>query len=140
MERSPDNGCGGLEGIAFHSMATESGDDELGCDYCPHFQHALELVGRRWTGSILKVIGDRTLRFGEIRAEIPGLSDRLLDTRLSELEAEGLIRRSTDDGAVRYAASDKGIAIRPAFATLADWARAYPAPAQGDALPGRRRD
>ncbi len=107
--------------------------------YCPHFQHALELVGRRWTGSILRVIGDRSLRFGEIRSEIPGLSDRLLDARLTELETEGVVCRSEVGGVVRYTASRKGIGLRPVFVSLATWAEEFPMPDDESFLPGRRR-
>ena len=129
----------GASALLLRSMATSDssppGDD---CDYCPNFQHALELVGRRWTGSILKVIGDRSLRFRDVRAEVPGLSDRLLDTRLTELEREGLISRTEDGGAVFYSATTKGIGLRPTFTALAPWAYPFPEPDRAGALPGRQ--
>ena len=104
--------------------------------YCPVFQHAVELIGRRWTASILKVLGDRSMRFGEIRSAIPGLSDRLLDTRLRELETEGIVARSeTDD--TRYQATPSGLSLAPVFDSVAEWAstncEATPE------TPGRRR-
>ncbi|WP_406261827.1 helix-turn-helix transcriptional regulator [Actinacidiphila glaucinigra] len=61
---------------------------------CPSFQGAVELVGRRWTGAILFTASSGARRFGEYRAVIAGISDRLLAQRLKELEAEGLIARS----------------------------------------------
>ncbi|MFF7680329.1 winged helix-turn-helix transcriptional regulator [Actinacidiphila glaucinigra] len=61
---------------------------------CPSFQGAVELVGRRWTGAILFAASRGARRFGEYRAVIAGISDRLLAQRLKELEAEGLIARS----------------------------------------------
>ena len=35
---------------------------------CPNFHHAVELVGKRWTGAILYVLldSDRPMRFSEI--------------------------------------------------------------------------
>lgn len=117
-------------------MATGEHND---CDYCPLFQHALELIGRRWTGSILKVIGDRSLRFGEIRSEIPGLSDRLLDTRLTELEDEGIVVRNEAPGEVRYSLTKKGMGLGPVFGALAEWAGGFAEESEEPAVPGRRR-
>jgi DNA-binding HxlR family transcriptional regulator len=125
--------------LSLGSMATGAMDSSNSdCDYCPQFQHALELIGRRWTGSILKVIGDRSLRFGEIRADVPGLSDRLLDTRLTELEDEGVVARTERNGEVRYLATEKGVALRPAFGAIGKWAYEFPMDERSDVLPGRR--
>jgi DNA-binding HxlR family transcriptional regulator len=107
-------------------------------DYCPVFQHAVELIGRRWTASIIKVLGERSLRFGEIRSAIPGLSDRLLVARLTELESEGIVARSESDADIRYAATQAGLELGPIFDSIGCWAAA----ACGDPdrnHPGRRR-
>jgi DNA-binding HxlR family transcriptional regulator len=58
--------------------------------YCPSFHQTVELLGRRWNGVILQALMAHAERFSEIRAVIPGLSDRLLAERLRELEREGL--------------------------------------------------
>ncbi len=113
--------------------------DHQDCDYCPFFQHALELIGRRWTGSILKVISDRSLRFGEIRSEIPGLSDRLLDARLTELEDEGIVVRDKATGEVRYSLTEKGVGLGPVFGALTGWAKGFAEEPNEPAVPGRRR-
>ena len=76
--------------------------------YCPHFHHTIELLGRRWTGVIVRVLATAPRRFGDIRAAIPGLSDRLLTNRLQELEAEGLVDRCERDGNACYRLSEKG--------------------------------
>src|SRR5919206_5328868 len=69
---------------------------------CGLYHHAVELVGKRWTGAILIVLMDGPLRFSEIRQLVPDLSDRLLSERLKELEAEGIVeRRVIDDIPVR---------------------------------------
>ena len=60
---------------------------------CPIYHHAIELIGRRWTGAILQVMRGGTVRFSDIASAIPGLSDRMLSERLKELEAEGLVER-----------------------------------------------
>ena len=66
---------------------------------CPHFHAAVELIGRRWAGAILySLADDGPMRFAEVKEAVPGMSDRLLSTRLKELETvptEGgrLVRR-----------------------------------------------
>src|SRR5579884_770503 len=55
-----------------------------GC--CPLYHEAVELIGRRWTGAILRVLMDGPLRFSEIGHAVPELSDRLVSERMKELE------------------------------------------------------
>ncbi|MEU4096772.1 helix-turn-helix domain-containing protein [Streptomyces sp. NPDC026673] len=93
-------------------------------DSCPSFQGALELVGRRWTGSILFAAAHGARRFGEYRAVIAGISDRLLAQRLKELEAEGLIERSVIPSTpvqIRYALAPDGQALLAALQPLVHW-------------------
>ncbi len=68
--------------------------------FCPVYHRAIELIGRRWTGAILRVLLSGATRFTDITAAVPGLSDRLLSERLKELEAEGIVayRRRLDSG------------------------------------------
>lgn len=95
---------------------------------CPDFHAAVELVGRRWAGAILWALSERPHYFADLSAAVPGMSDRLLSTRLRELEAEGLVERSVHSGAparVSYALTEKGRALEPALRELRDWARAW---------------
>ncbi len=93
--------------------------------YCPVFQEGMELIGRRWTGSIVRSLLAGSTRFGEILARIPGLSDRLLSERLRELEAAGIVTRTVyPDVPVRieYALTDKGRELEGIVAAISDWA------------------
>src|SRR3979490_1777481 len=58
-----------------------------GC--CPFYHEAVELVGRRWTGAILRVLMDGPLRFSEICREAPDVLDPLLSQPRQELDARG---------------------------------------------------
>lgn len=92
---------------------------------CGRFHQAIELIGRRWTGAILKVSCDGPMRFCEYREAIPDLSDRLLTERLKELEDHGLIVREVSPGRpvqVSYRVTEKGQALKPIFAAIAAWA------------------
>ncbi|MFI8183861.1 winged helix-turn-helix transcriptional regulator [Actinacidiphila glaucinigra] len=91
---------------------------------CPSFRGAVELVGRRWTGAILFAASRGARRFGEYRAVIAGISDRLLAQRLKELEAEGLIARSVIPSTpvqVRYELAPDGQALVAVLQPLAQW-------------------
>src|SRR3954454_14717108 len=99
-----------------------------GC--CPHLHEAVELVGRRWSGAILEVMrsADRPLRFSEIAAAIPDLSDRLLSERVKELEARGLIAREVHHGPpvrVTYSLTETPHALDPALTELKGGARPW---------------
>ena len=51
-----------------------------------HHVHAVELIGRRWTASILRALFAGSERFTDIARTVPGLSNRLLTERLEELQ------------------------------------------------------
>ncbi|MGH2926983.1 MAG: winged helix-turn-helix transcriptional regulator [Solirubrobacteraceae bacterium] len=105
-----------------------------GC--CPLYHEAVELVGRRWTGAILRVMMDGPLRFSEIAQAIPELSDRLLSERRKELDARGIVHRTVIPGPplrVRYGLSEMGIALEPALVELQRWARRWLAETETDA-------
>lgn len=95
---------------------------------CPDFHAAVELVGRRWAGAILWSLADGPVYFADLANAVPGISDRLLSTRLRELETEDLVARSVHPGAparVSYALTGKGSALVPALHALRDWARGW---------------
>lgn len=95
---------------------------------CPRFHHAVELIGRRWTGAILRVLFSGPQRFNGLLGAIPGLSDRLLAERLRELEAEGIVARQVCAGppvSVRYDLTEAGSSLRPALDSLGHWAERW---------------
>lgn len=99
-----------------------------GC--CPFYHEAVELIGRRWTGAIVAVLlgAERPLRFSEIVAAVPQLSDRLLSERVKELEARGVVERTVFPGPparVEYALTAMGRSLAPALRELAAWARRW---------------
>lgn len=55
--------------------------------------HGLELIGERWALFIVRELMLGPRRFGDLRADLPGLSANVLTQRLSELEARGILVR-----------------------------------------------
>jgi DNA-binding HxlR family transcriptional regulator len=95
---------------------------------CPFYHEAVELVGRRWTGAILRVLMDGSLRFSQIAQAIPELSDRLLSERMKELEARGIVERTVIPGPplrVEYSLSQMGAELEPALVELQAWAKRW---------------
>jgi DNA-binding HxlR family transcriptional regulator len=113
---------------------------------CTRFHQAVELIGARWTGAILHVLMRGPVRYADLRAAVPEISDRMLCERLRALEeATIVVRHVSPDPPVRvdYELTDKGRALEPALTAIGRWAerwvdpQAVPSPAP--ATPSRPR-
>ena len=101
--------------------------------FCPLYHHAVELVGRRWSGAIVRAVLAGRSRFGQIRQTIPDLSDSMLSARLQELEREGIVTRAVDSQRppqVTYALTEKGRELEPIIVALTEWAERWVDPAE----------
>jgi DNA-binding HxlR family transcriptional regulator len=112
---------------------------------CPRFHRAVELIGRRWTGAIIRVLLPGPRRFNELLSAIPGISDRLLTERLRELESAAIIRREVQPGSpvrVQYELTQGGCELREALDAVGRWAERWLPPGEGphDAADGEACD
>jgi DNA-binding HxlR family transcriptional regulator len=95
---------------------------------CARYHHAVELIGRRWSGAIISVMLRGPQCFNELLAAVPDLSDRLLSERLRELESEGLVRRTVRPGPpvrVSYELTPAGTGLKPVIEGLGKWAQRW---------------
>ena len=95
---------------------------------CPTVQAAFDLLGKKWTGLILRRLMGGPLCFSELVRAVPALSPRMLALRVKELEMTGMVARSVSmDTPVRvsYALTAKGQALEPVLRGIEDWARAW---------------
>ncbi len=95
---------------------------------CPRFHRAIELIGRRWTGAILRLLQDGRSGFAELGDAIPDITDRMLSHRLRQLEAEGLIlRRVLPEPPIRvdYELTEKGRQLNATLEAVARWAERW---------------
>ncbi|MBO8192790.1 helix-turn-helix transcriptional regulator [Streptomyces oryzae] len=86
------------------------------------------LLGKRWTGLIVAALMSGPGHFAELRRAVPGISERMLSDRLTELAAFGLVSRSVEEGPplrVSYSLTDSGHALRPAMVELTRWADSH---------------
>jgi DNA-binding HxlR family transcriptional regulator len=99
--------------------------------FCPYFHRAVELIGRRWTGAIVRAMLCGIGRFGELTEAIPDLSDRMLSERLKELEAEGIVARTVMPSTpvrIEYQLTPKGLALAPILEAISAWAGDWAVP------------
>ena len=61
-------------------------------------------------------------RFTDLRDSVPGLSDRLLNERLRELDEIGVVHRCTATRDVHYYLTDVGKELEPVLASIGAWA------------------
>jgi DNA-binding HxlR family transcriptional regulator len=60
---------------------------------CP-IARGLDVLGERWTLLILRELVGGPRRYGDLRAELPGIATNLLAERLKELQDAGLVDRA----------------------------------------------
>lgn len=91
--------------------------------------HAMELVGDRWALAIVRELMLGPRRFGDLRADLPGLSANVLTQRLTEMEADHiLLRRKLPPPAnvAVYELTDWGYEAEPIIQELGRWAARSP--------------
>jgi DNA-binding HxlR family transcriptional regulator len=99
-----------------------------GSGLCPRYHHAVELLGRRWAGAVVRLLLGGPLRYNELRGRIPDISDRMLAERLKELELEGIVvRRVIPEPpiGVEYGLTEKGRALEAPVMAIGKWAEKW---------------
>lgn len=92
--------------------------------------HGLELLGDRWALFVVRELMLGPRRFGDLRADLPGISANVLSQRLTELEANGIVERSRlpPPASVQvYGLTDWGYEAEPIVQELGRWAARSPA-------------
>jgi DNA-binding HxlR family transcriptional regulator len=54
----------------------------------------LALIGDKWTVILLGQLSDSRKRFNELRRDVPGISQKMLSTKLRALERDGHVERT----------------------------------------------
>ncbi|WP_329254497.1 helix-turn-helix transcriptional regulator [Streptomyces sp. NBC_01478] len=109
------------ESAARHDAETRTQVDE-------GITRVFQLLGKRWNGPIMSVLTAGPAYFADLRRAIPGISERMLSNRLTELAATELVVREVDEGPplrVSYQLTEAGAALEPALKELAEWAKIH---------------
>lgn len=95
---------------------------------CPVTSVVLMLQGK-WKNQVIFAMSlqDR-IRFGQLKKEVPGITNTMLTATLRELEADGLIRREQFNEIpphVEYSLTGKGRDLYPVFYEMLQWGLRY---------------
>jgi DNA-binding HxlR family transcriptional regulator len=88
-------------------------------------RRAFGLLGKRWNGLVVAVLGGGPVGFADLRRRIGPISDSVLSDRLTELAEAGLVARCVTDSrppGVQYGLTPAGAALVPVLEQIATWA------------------
>ncbi|WP_265502462.1 winged helix-turn-helix transcriptional regulator [Paracoccus beibuensis] len=86
--------------------------------------HALNLVGDRWAMLAVRELVFAPKRFQMLRAGLPGISASVLNGRLAQLQAVGIVRHDSRLGI--YCLTPAGLGLLPVLRALCHWALTVP--------------
>ncbi len=95
---------------------------------CPKFESAFELLGKKWTGLIIRTLLSGQKRFSDIAESIPNMSARILTERFKELEKEGIINRKVYPETpvrIEYELTEKGHELQVVMDEIQKWAEKW---------------
>ncbi|OXM13042.1 winged helix-turn-helix transcriptional regulator [Paenibacillus herberti] len=91
---------------------------------CPKYEAAIELLGKKWTGLIIRVLLGGPKRFKEIKEQIPEMSDKMLTDRMKELEFCEIVTRNVYPEMpvrIEYELTEKGRHMEPVIESIQSW-------------------
>lgn len=91
--------------------------------FCP-VSMAAEIICSRLTLLVLRELVLGSTRFNELRRGLPSMSPALLSKRLKDLEAVGIVMRSSaerESGILEYRLSEAGNELRPIIEAIGVW-------------------
>lgn len=106
-----------------------------GKNYFCSVELALQVIGGKWKPIILWHLRTaKHLRFGELKRQMPNVTQKMLTQQLRELESDGLILRKVFPQVppkVEYSLTCLGRSVLPVLGQLSDWGALFEAEHQG---------
>lgn len=97
-------------------------------EYQCSMELTLALIGGKWKALILWHLGDKILRYNEMRKLLPNVTPKMLTQQLRELEDSGLVKRfiyTQIPPKVEYSLTEAGKSLLPILDTLCKWGLNY---------------
>lgn len=94
---------------------------------CPMVM-TLNVIGGKWKPLILHMLSSGSMRFGQLRKNIPPVSQKMLTQQLRELEVDDIVRRTVYPEVpprVDYALTERGQSLVPVIEALYQWGATY---------------
>ena len=85
---------------------------------------AIDVVGGKWKPMVLWALHVQPRRFGVLRRELPGISEKVLTQQLRELQHDGIVHREVHDQVppkVVYSLTPLGRTLEAALQPLGLW-------------------
>jgi DNA-binding HxlR family transcriptional regulator len=85
---------------------------------------AIDVVGGKWKALILWALSEQPRRFGELRRDLDGVTERVLTQQLRELERDGIVHREVFREVppkVVYSLTEAGVSLDRALTHLGHW-------------------
>lgn len=111
--------------VSFAQIRETSG--EVFLEGCPT-RVVLDHIMSKWGVLVLLALTDGTMRWGELRREVEGISEKMLASTLRTLEADGLVARTSYPEVpprVEYALTDLGRKLMDRMLPLVEWVAAH---------------
>jgi DNA-binding HxlR family transcriptional regulator len=108
-------------------VATEKNAVQQHMAQCP-VAAAIDVIGGKWTIIILYHLRGRTMRFGELKKEIPNITQKMLTQQLRQLESNKLVTRQVYAEVpprVEYSPTELADKLNPALDLLCEWGGEY---------------
>ena len=86
----------------------------------------MDFIGGKWKTVVLWYLINKTRRFGELKKQIPEITEKMLSIQLKDLEEDGLIKREVFPEVplrVEYSLTDFGKTLVPVLEAIAKWGR-----------------
>ncbi|MDJ0685595.1 MAG: helix-turn-helix domain-containing protein [Alphaproteobacteria bacterium] len=100
-------------------------DKPFGCSV----EATLAVIGGRWKPVILfKLMEEGTLRFGELRRQVPDATQKMMTQQLRELERDEIIHREVYPEVppkVEYSLTDYGRSLEAVLLSMRDWGASH---------------
>ena len=87
---------------------------------------AMSYIGGKWKTVVLWYLRNKTYRFGELKNQIPAITEKMLSLQLKALEEDGLITRKVFAEVplrVEYSLTSFGLTLVPLLEEMARWGR-----------------
>jgi DNA-binding HxlR family transcriptional regulator len=111
----------GNKDLVTHMQGSRAGD-------CQIMARVLNRIGDKWSVLVIMLLGEKPMRFNEIRRIIDGISQRMLTLTLRGLERDGLVTRHLTPiipPRVDYQLTDLGRSLCKPVVALGTWARRH---------------
>jgi DNA-binding HxlR family transcriptional regulator len=108
-------------------------------EYLCGLDAAVDVIGGKWKVLLLWALSRRPRRYGELKREVPGISEKMLIQQLRQMEADGLVLREAFHEIpprVEYSLTPLGESLNEALGPLGDWGEKHMKRIAG----ARRRD